>query len=75
MKYHPRIGYTYMPCSKMCVNGRNGRYLVRTNLAGFRSEREFEEQSSPGQFQVLLFGDSQSAGEGISNTKRFSDNQ
>ena len=41
MKYHPRIGYTYMPSAKLRVAGVGGGYLVRTNAAGFRSDREF----------------------------------
>ncbi len=73
MRYHPRIGYTYMPSTRLRVQGMNGGYLVRTNAAGFRSEREFAHERSPGTFRALLFGDSQTAGDGAANTLRFSD--
>ena len=73
MRYHPRIGYTYMPSTKLRVQGANGGYLVRTNAAGFRSEREFVRERSPGTFRTLLFGDSQTAGDGTGNASRFSD--
>ncbi len=73
MRYHPRIGYTYMPSTRLRVQGVNGGYLVRTNAAGFRSEREFVCERSPGTFRTLLFGDSQTAGDGTSNALRFSD--
>jgi lysophospholipase L1-like esterase len=73
MRYHPRIGYTYMPNTKLRVQGTNGGYLIRTNAAGFRSDREFVRKRAPGTFRVLLFGDSQTAGDGTSNTLRYSD--
>ena len=73
MKYHPRLGYTYMPGSKLRVPGVNGGYLVRTNEAGFRSDREFSVTPKASVFRALLFGDSQTAGDGMSNAQRFSD--
>lgn len=73
MRYHPRIGYTYMPSMKQRVQGTSGGYLVRTNAAGFRSEREFERELSPTKFRALVYGDSQTAGDGASNPSRFSD--
>ena len=72
-KYHPRIGYTYMPDVRSRVPFDNGGYLVRTNGAGFRSDREFTPQRLPGSFRALLFGDSQTAGDGVANADRFSD--
>lgn len=73
MKYHPRIGYTYMPNIKMRVPTVSGGYLVRTNTAGYRADREYTKQREPGKFRVLLFGDSQTAGDGVANNKRYSD--
>jgi len=72
-KYHPRVGYTYMPSVKIRVQGANGGYLVRTNAAGFRSDREFVDKRPPGVFRALLFGDSQSSGDGMPNALRYSD--
>jgi carbamoyltransferase len=73
MKYHPRIGYTYMPDAKLRVPWGNGGYLVRANAAGFRSEREFVRERKPGTYRALLFGDSQSAGDGVNNVQRYTD--
>ena len=51
-----------------------GGYLVRTNNWGFRSEFDFhEKKSDPNIKRILLFGDSFTAGEGVSNKKRYSD--
>lgn len=73
MKYHPRVGYTYMPSAKLRVAGVSGGYLVRTNAAGFRSDREFVRERPPGTFRALLFGDSQTAGDGGANAQRYGD--
>ena len=73
MKYHPRAGYTYMPEARWRVPSPRGGYLVRANAAGFRSEHEFVPERQPGTFRVLLFGDSQTAGDGVGNAGRYSD--
>ncbi len=72
-KYHPRIGSIYMPNLKTRVLWENGGYLVRTNSAGFRSDREFSQERTPGKFRAILFGDSQTAGDGLSNSQRYSE--
>lgn len=73
MKYHPRAGYTYMPGAKLRMAGQRGGYLVRANASGFRSEREFAPERKPDTFRALLFGDSQTAADGVSNPGRYSD--
>lgn len=73
MRYHPRIGYVYMPNAKFRVQGTGGGYLVRTNATGFRSDREFVGPRAQGTFRALLFGDSQTAGDGGANAARFGD--
>jgi hypothetical protein len=73
MRYHPRISYTYMPNTKLRVPWGNGGYLVRTNAAGFRSDTEFVKERKPGTFRALVFGDSQTAGDGLTNAQRFTD--
>ncbi len=72
-KYHPRIGYTFMPTVKSRIPWETGGYLVRTNAAGFRSDHEFVKHRAPGTFRAILFGDSQTAGDGVSNGERYSD--
>ncbi len=72
-QYHPRIGYTMMPSVKSRVPHETGGYLVRTNAAGFRSDHEFVKERTPGKFRAILFGDSQTAGDGCTNSARYSD--
>lgn len=73
MRYHDRIGFTYMPNLRTRVPGPGGGYLLRTNSTGFRSDREFGPGRRPGTSRVLLFGDSQTAGDGVANPRRYSD--
>lgn len=71
--YHPRIGYTYTPNFKARLPHESGGYLIRTNALGFRSDREFHNERAAGTFRALLFGDSQTAGVGVSNGQRYGD--
>ena len=73
MRYHPRAGFTYMPSTRLRLQGGEGGYLVRTNQAGFRSDREFVAERVEGSRRALLFGDSQTAGDGVPNARRYSD--
>jgi carbamoyltransferase len=73
ISYHPNIGFTFTPNHKARLPHESGGYLLRTNAAGFRSEREFVAAATPGKFRILLFGDSQAAGFGVGNRDRFSD--
>lgn len=72
-KYHPRIGYTFMPSVKSRVPWETGGYLVSTNAAGFRSDFDYVSERTPGKFRAIVFGDSQSAGDGCTNRSRYSD--
>lgn len=72
-EYHPVLGYRFIPGLRARVEHEAGGYLLRINQAGFRSDREFEAQKVPGSFRVLLFGDSYTAGNGVSNRERFGD--
>ena len=62
-----------MPSIKSRVPWEKGGYLVRTNAAGFRSDSKFVKERTPGIFRAILFGDSQTAGNGVSNSQRYSD--
>jgi hypothetical protein len=73
VQHHPLIGYTWMPSVRSRIPHESGGYLVRTNEAGFRSDREFVKPRTPGKFRALLFGDSMTAGDGVSNSRRYSD--
>ena len=72
-QYHPVIGYHFIPNLKVRLEHEGGGYLVRVNSLGFRSEHEFEAQKSEGKFRILLFGDSFTAGEAVSNKHRYGD--
>jgi carbamoyltransferase len=72
-EYHPVIGYRFVPGLRARVRHEGGGYLVRCNAAGFRCEHETAEPPPPGGRRVLLFGDSYTAGEGVSNRHRFGD--
>lgn len=70
---HPRIGFRFIPGLKARVEHEGGGYLLRVNQAGFRSDREFVSEAAPGKFRILLFGDSYTAGDGVANRDRYSD--
>lgn len=71
-EYHPVIGYRFIPGLKARVPNETGGYLVRVNSTGFRCDHEFTAKKS-GRRRVLVFGDSFSAADGVSNGKRWSD--
>jgi hypothetical protein len=72
-QYHPSVGYKFISNLKTRIQHENGGYLVKTNDWGFRSEIEFTKQKTSGSKRVLFFGDSFTAGDGVSNKFRFSD--
>lgn len=73
LEYDPVIGYRYIPGLKARIPHESGGYLIRTNEAGFRSQTEFTPGRTQGKRRILLFGDSYTAGDGVSNEKRYSD--
>lgn len=72
-QYHPTYGFHFIPGVKARIPHEGGGYLVRANAAGFRSDREFIASRTPGRRRALLFGDSYTAGDGVSNGARYSD--
>ena len=72
-EYHPVIGYRYIPGLRARVRHEGGGYLVRANADGFRSDHDFREPKPAGRYRIALFGDSYTAGEGVSNGQRFCD--
>lgn len=72
-EYHPVIGFRFVPDLKARIQHEGGGYLVRTNSTGFRSDRAFERRNAAGARRILLFGDSFTAGEGVSNGQRYGD--
>ena len=72
-EYHPIIGYRYIPNLQTRIQHESGGYLVKTNSLGFRSETEFNPHKTSNYKRILLFGDSYTAADGVSNKKRYSD--
>jgi carbamoyltransferase len=72
-EYHPVIGYRFIPGLKARLRHEGGGYLVRCNSMGFRCEHEATPTRPAGTFRILLFGDSNIAGQGVSNRFRFGD--
>lgn len=72
-QYHPKIGYTFIPGIKSRVPHESGGYLLRANGAGFRCDHELAHERPTGKRRALLFGDSQTAGDGVSNGERYGD--
>lgn len=70
--HDPDIGYRFVPHLKTRVATEDGGYLLRTNALGFRNDREFDAAGN-GQRRILVFGDSFTAGDNVSNGKRYSD--
>jgi len=72
-EYHPVIGYRFIPDLKARVRHEGGGYLVRVNGSGFRCNHSFVAEKRRGIRRILLFGDSFTAGDGVSNDKRYGD--
>jgi len=73
MEYHPVIGFRFIPNLKARILHESGGYLIKTNKQGFRCRHDFKKKKNPGTKRILLFGDSYTAGDGVSNGKRFGD--
>ena len=72
-EYHPVIGYRFIPNLKARIPHEGGGYLLEANACGFRSNRQFHQLATPGVRRVLVFGDSFTAGDGVSNQQRYTD--
>src|ERR1700722_13029888 len=71
-RYDPDVGFTFLPNLRVRVPHESGGYLVQTNQLGFRNERT-PIPTDAGKARIFVFGDSFTAGDGVSNGKRFSD--
>ncbi|TKC89341.1 SGNH/GDSL hydrolase family protein [Trinickia terrae] len=72
MQYDPLIGYRFAPGLKVRIPHEGGGYLVKTNRDGFRCDHQVTPRKNR-PHRVLVFGDSYTAGDGVSNGKRYSD--
>ena len=69
LQYDPDIGYTYIPALKARIPHETGGYLISTNGLGFRSPPVDDATDH----DILVFGDSFTAGDGVSDGKRWTD--
>lgn len=73
-EYDPFFGFRFVPELKArLLHDGGGGYLLRTNPQGFRCRHAFEKPKRGGLRRVLLFGDSFTAGEGVSDGYRYGD--
>ncbi|WP_181372950.1 SGNH/GDSL hydrolase family protein [Massilia glaciei] len=72
-EYHPVIGYRFIPNIRARIAHEGGGYLLRANEQGFRSDRPFLQARNQGRRRILFFGDSFTAGDGVSNPQRYTD--
>lgn len=72
-EYDPLIGYRFIPKIKARIEFENGGYLVKTNNLGFRCEHDVTKKKPKNKFRVILFGNSNTAGVGVSNKYRYGD--
>lgn len=74
VQFHPVLGKILRPGVKCVLKHPEwGEYILQANNYGFRSSRDFScEKKIPGK-RVLIFGDSNVFGNGVSNEFRFPD--
>jgi carbamoyltransferase len=72
-EYHPVVGYRYIPRLRVRIPHEGGGYLMQVNEQGFRADRPFVAARRPGARRVLVFGDSFTAGDAVSNRQRYTE--
>ncbi len=72
-EYDPNFAFRFIPGLKARVDHEGGGYLLRTNAQGFRCDHDFDASKAEGTYRILLFGDSYTAGDGVSNKNRYGD--
>jgi len=72
-KYDPIVGYRYIPGLKARIPHEGGGYLIRVNDSGFRCNHDFRAKKNKKYRRIILFGNSYTAGDGVSNGDRFGD--
>jgi hypothetical protein len=66
-EHHPIIGRRLIPGIRCVLHHPEwGDHLIESNQHGFRSMHEYVREKQPGRFRILLFGDSNAFGDGVS---------
>ena len=71
IKFDDRLGHIFIPNLNVRINNNDYAYYIKTNSYGFRSNIEFNNKKK--KKRILFFGDSNTAGDGIPNEKRYTD--
>ncbi|MBV8845786.1 MAG: hypothetical protein JO307_23505 [Bryobacterales bacterium] len=72
IRHDPDVGHVFVPNLRARIPGEDGGYLIVTNSWGFRSNFEYEKEKGP-RPRILMFGDSYTAADNVSNEDRYSD--
>jgi hypothetical protein len=72
-EYHPVLGWRFIPGIKARIRHEGGGYTVHANSSGFNCAHELTLEKPPDKFRILVFGDSYTAGDGVSIGLRYSD--
>ena len=72
-EYHPLIGWWHLPDIHARMPLGQTYHQLLTNSAGLRSEREYPRARPSGRKRIVFLGDSYTAGDGVSNSQRFTD--
>jgi len=72
-QHHNVFGYKYISNLNIQHPGREGLYTIETNSQGFRYHKDFCIKQDSVKKRILLFGDSFTAADSISNEYRYSD--
>ncbi|MGB7543896.1 MAG: carbamoyltransferase N-terminal domain-containing protein, partial [Burkholderiales bacterium] len=72
IRYDPDVGHIFVPNLRARIPGEDGGHTLVTNATGFRSDFEFAK-AKPAHFRILMFGDSYTAGDNVTNEDRYSD--
>jgi carbamoyltransferase len=74
IEFHPTIGKRLRPGVKRILTHQEwGEYTLKSNNYGFRCNHDFFQLKKPGIRRILIFGDSNAFGNGVSNEVRFTD--
>ena len=68
----PDVGHRFTSSIRARIPSEDGGYFVVTNSLGFRSDHEFDKAKADHP-RILMFGDSYTAGDCVTNADRYSD--
>jgi hypothetical protein len=72
-EYHSVLGYRYVPGIEARIPHEGGGYTIRANSCGFNCPHEVTAEKPTDTFRIVLFGDSYTAGDGVSVGRRYGD--